>query len=51
MVINALVEGTIEKEPLLYDGSYMHAIERITPNRAGKNSFTYIATYKEGTKW
>lgn len=41
----------LKKEPLPYDGSYMHAIERITPYLVEKNYYDYVTVYKEGTKW
>ena len=41
----------LQQEPLPYDGSYMHALERITPILVEKNSYEYITVYKEGTNW
>jgi hypothetical protein len=41
----------LQPEPIPYDGSYMHAIERITPSLIENNQFKYITTYKKGTKW
>ncbi|MBA3009203.1 MAG: glycosyltransferase [Proteobacteria bacterium] len=44
-------ETILEKEPLPYDGSFMHALERITPSLVQKNKFTYTTVYKKGTRW
>lgn len=41
----------LQKEPLPYDGSYMHAIERISPALIEKNNYIYKTVYKKGTKW
>ena len=41
----------IQPEPLPYDGSYMHAIERITPNLVENNNFKFITVYNRGAKW
>ncbi|MGD9825324.1 rhamnan synthesis F family protein [Desulfobacter sp.] len=44
-------EAILEKEPLPYDGSFMHALERFTPSLVQKNKFTYTTVYKKGTRW
>lgn len=44
-------ELILQEEPLPYDGSYMHAIERITPFLAQKNGYTYTTVYKKGVAW
>ncbi|QLE78811.1 glycosyltransferase [Francisella sp. Scap27] len=41
----------IQEEPLPYDGSYMHALERITPALVEKNGYNYVTVYKNGTSW
>ena len=41
----------IQPEPLPYDGSYMHALERITPQLVNENQFKYITVYKNRTSW
>lgn len=41
----------LQKEPLPYDGSYMHAIERITPYLVENSGYLYKTVYKEGKKW
>ncbi|MBD3842298.1 MAG: glycosyltransferase, partial [Campylobacterales bacterium] len=41
----------LQAEPLPYDGSYMHAIERITPNLVETNGYKYMTVYQEGTTW
>ncbi|MGD9969663.1 MAG: rhamnan synthesis F family protein [Sulfuricurvum sp.] len=41
----------LQPEPLPYDGSYMHALERITPNLIEKNGYFFATVYKRGTKW
>ena len=41
----------LQEEPLPYDGSYMHALERITPSLVIKNNYKYITIYKKGTSW
>jgi hypothetical protein len=41
----------IKSEPLPIDGSYNHAIERITPYLAKKNGYKFFTVYKNGTTW
>lgn len=41
----------LQPEPLPYDGSYMHAIERISPNLVQKNGYQFLTVYKEDTAW
>ncbi|MEY8673117.1 rhamnan synthesis F family protein [Francisella philomiragia] len=41
----------LEQEPLPRDGSYMHAIERLTPALVEKNGYNYVTVYKSGTSW
>ncbi len=41
----------LQQEPLPYDGSFMHAIERITPNLVKNNNFKFVTVYKRGSKW
>jgi len=44
-------EQILQDEPLPYDGSYMHALERIIPSVVTKNGFTYTTVYKKGMRW
>lgn len=44
-------EKLLQPEPLPYDGSYMHAIERISPNLVAKNGFKFVTVYKSGSAW
>jgi len=46
-----LGKDILQEEPLPYDGSYMHAIERITPHLVKQNGFEYITVWREGTTW
>lgn len=41
----------LQKEPLPYDGSYMHAIERIIPHLVSQSGYNVQMTYKRGTYW
>jgi hypothetical protein len=41
----------LQPEPIPYDGSYLHALERLTPGLAIKNGYEYVTVYKEGTEW
>lgn len=41
----------VQEEPLPYDGSYMHALERITPAIVEKNGYNYVTVYKNETSW
>ncbi len=41
----------LQPEPLPYDGSYMHAIERISPFLVQKNKYKYVTIYKKGFAW
>ncbi len=41
----------LQEEPLPYDGSYMHALERITPFLATKNNYKYVTVYNRNTSW
>lgn len=41
----------LQEEPLPYDGSFMHAIERITPHLVTSNNYEYIAVYNRDTSW
>ncbi|QOP42662.1 glycosyltransferase [Sulfurimonas sediminis] len=44
-------DDVLEEEPLPYDGSYMHAIERITPTLVNSNGFEYNTVYRKGIVW
>lgn len=44
-------QQVIQEEPLPYDGSYMHALERITPSLVNKNNYRYVTVYKDSTSW
>jgi lipopolysaccharide biosynthesis protein len=41
----------IQPEPLPYDGSYMHASERLLPHVAKHNGFEFKSIYCKGTSW
>jgi len=41
----------LQQEPLPYDGSFIHAIERITPNLVENNNFKFVTVYKKDLKW
>jgi hypothetical protein len=41
----------LQEEPLPYDGSFMHAIERITPHLVTSNDYEYITVYNRDTSW
>lgn len=41
----------LQDEPLPYDGSYMHALERITPHLVSQSGYKVKMTYKRGTSW
>lgn len=41
----------IQPEPLPYDGSYMHASERLLPHVAKHNGFEFKSIYCTGTNW
>lgn len=44
-------DAVLQEEPLPYDGSYMHAIERITPVLVEKNGYKYKTVYRESVTW
>lgn len=44
-------EIILQPEPLPYDGSFMHALERVSPALAGNNGFKFVTVYREGTIW
>ncbi|MEZ9699196.1 rhamnan synthesis F family protein [Vibrio sp. 10N.261.46.E12] len=41
----------IQPEPLPYDGSYMHAIERLLPTVVKSAGMTFSTVYTENTRW
>jgi glycosyltransferase involved in cell wall biosynthesis len=41
----------LKSEPMPIDGSYIHALERITPHLVQKNGFKFLTVYKNGTTW
>ena len=41
----------LKSEPIPIDGSYIHALERITPHLVQKNGFKFLTVYKNGTTW
>ena len=41
----------LEAEPLPYDGSFMHAMERIFPSLVESRGFIWNTVYKEGVQW
>lgn len=44
------LDYTVE-EPLPYDGSYLHSIERILPEVIKSRGFCFKTVYKNGTNW
>jgi len=44
-------DSILQEEPLPYDGSFMHAIERITPSLVRHNKYIDMTVYKAGVKW
>ncbi len=40
-----------QPEPLPYDGTYLHALERITPYMAKSNGFQFVTVHREGVTW
>ena len=44
-------DDVLQPEPLPYDGSYAHAIERITPSLVNQNGYKVVTVYKRSTKW
>jgi hypothetical protein len=41
----------LQSEPLPYDGSFLHALERLTPYIAMKNGYEYITVYDKISDW
>lgn len=41
----------LQEEPLPYDGSFMHGLERVTPDLIESRKYEYITVYKEGVIW
>jgi uncharacterized protein YutD len=41
----------IQQEPLGYDGSYMHAIERLLPHVVENSGYEITTVYTQGTSW
>jgi glycosyltransferase involved in cell wall biosynthesis len=41
----------LEEEPLPYDGSYMHALERFITHVVESRGYEIATVYKEGTRW
>jgi len=41
----------LQPEPLPYDGTYMHAIERLIPHCAESQGFNFKTVYTPGTVW
>ncbi|MGA4533302.1 rhamnan synthesis F family protein [Ectopseudomonas chengduensis] len=44
-------ENILQREPLPYDGSFMHAIERITPHLIESNGYQYSTVHIPGLAW
>ncbi|WP_025564770.1 rhamnan synthesis F family protein [Psychromonas sp. SP041] len=45
------LESYLQKEPLPYDGSYMHASERLVSHVVSQSGYQLQTVYTEGTKW
>jgi lipopolysaccharide biosynthesis protein len=41
----------LQSEPLPYDGSFLHALERLTPYIAMKNGYEYVTVYDKISDW
>jgi hypothetical protein len=41
----------LKSEPIPIDGSYIHALERVTPHLVQKNGYKFLTVYKNGTTW
>ncbi|QRZ21196.1 glycosyltransferase [Vibrio sp. sp1] len=50
-LFNLNLSHFIQEEPLPYDGSYMHAIERLIPHIANNSDHSYITVYSKNTVW
>lgn len=50
-LFNLAPEKILQHEPLPYDGSFMHAIERITPHLIESNGYEYSTVYLPGAAW
>lgn len=44
-------EKYVEEEPLPYDGSYLHAIERLIPHVVKHQGYTFKTVYRKGSAW
>lgn len=45
------LESYLQKEPLPYDGSYMHASERLVSHVVRQSGYQLQTVYTQGTKW
>ena len=45
------LESYLQKEPLPYDGSYMHASERLVSHVVSQSGYQLQTVYTEGSKW
>ncbi|PXF31985.1 hypothetical protein WH50_07145 [Pokkaliibacter plantistimulans] len=41
----------LQQEPLPYDGSFMHAIERLIPHLCESSGYSYLTVYTENNYW
>jgi lipopolysaccharide biosynthesis protein len=48
---NCELEQFIQPEPLPYDGTYLHAIERLIPHCALSCGYNLKTVYTKGTRW
>lgn len=44
-------EAYVQNEPLPYDGSFVHAVERLLPYVSQKQGFTFCTVHKKGSFW
>lgn len=44
------LESILQPEPLPYDGTFMHALERITPHLVEQSGYTFQTIYSKDTK-
>jgi hypothetical protein len=50
-IFNCNFEKFLQKEPIPYDGSYLHAVERLLPHLAKSCGFECLTVYTKGTGW
>lgn len=50
-LFNCPIEKFLQPEPIPYDGSYMHALERLIPYVTELMGYNYKTVYVEGSRW